>query len=85
MKTINDIIGENTPVYESNNIKKKCSVFSMPLKDQMSGMVLKVNLPDTILAKQASDKSGRGKDKNGPDSLSSTKNLPIVVKKPRKT
>ncbi len=50
IRTINAIIEKNIPPFERTNTKKQCSVSSMPLKDQLSGMILKVNLPDNIFS-----------------------------------
>ena len=87
IQTINGIIGEKTPLFESNNIKKECSISSMPLKDQMSGMIIKVNMPDNILSKDNIDKKAKVNKTTNLDSTKSNKattNLPVVVKKTKK-
>jgi len=45
IKTTNKMIEARVSSSEFNDVKKSCSVSAVPLKDRMSGMIIKIRLP----------------------------------------
>jgi hypothetical protein len=84
LQTINGIIEESTPPFERTNIKKQCSVSSMPLKDRLSGMILKVNMPEHFFLKKSKGNNERVADKKkaiSPKPAAAKTTLPVMAKK----
>jgi hypothetical protein len=84
LQTIIGIIDENVPPFARTNIKKQCSVSSMPLKDRLSGMILKINMPEQIFLKKtnaSNDKVNENKKTIPPKPAAVKTTLPVTAKK----
>ncbi len=52
IKTTNKMIEARVPTSEFNEFKKSCSVSAVPLKDRMSGMIIKIRLPCLVVPEE---------------------------------
>ncbi len=46
---VNNMIGSQATKYEGRAIKRTCNITAIPMKNRISGMILKITLPAALI------------------------------------